>query len=891
MSVNYTPQRGDYKDLTPFRFWCQKILPLVYDDSLSYYELLCKVVDYLNKTMEDVDTLEGDVTGIYNAYNELQKYVNDYFDNLDVQDEIDNKLDRLVSNGTIHDIFNDDVVAILNQGVQARDQAIAAIPANVTNWLNEHVTQETGYVIDDTLSIQGAAADAKVTGGRLGALKSDLSSNNNLINEQHSLVNYDYNESCDFEAVPGSQSGTVIGIKRNYNTVILNGTTGISTVIIRLNSVVTRTISSATVESWTGAIPLKGGHVYKAKLKLLEGVASDNSVSVSVYKSGTRNSVGFYNWSNENEFVRQFTAENANYHVALYVYAEKTFTDAKYIVTLEDVTESNRDDFDYFNEQINLNHGLIDYGYGNVKTSMSPSDIATSETFIGVERFGTIIKLNKNAASDDYAFRVKITGVLERARASQYQAWEGTLQLTEGKRYRVKIVKLSGVSIYNETDYIPGLVVYESKGHDSIASLVSETENEKVFEFVAPSGKINIAVYAKGASVLTDYLCNVTLTEGEQEDYYISELNDTIQKVREVNTEPALVFPWVTDIHRYKAAVQNFDDMVKNMRAFAQSVKCNMILNTGDTIEGDKAQSISLGQAYECIATLKTIGEPLFYVEGNHDNNPYIGSASLVFNLKQVYSGFFTATKNVEFNVNENGTDYYFDFNNLGIRFISLNSCNPTIAFNYGFGNSTSAWLTSALNTNHIVIIATHVSPIKEHVWNNINPGNVSNIRSALSSFVSNGGKLILLTGHSHIDAEFVNPYVEVTDVCQKFDKADITTSGYEVISGQIDGIRNPDRTEGTYTEDAWSVCVFKPISMELDVIRFGAGIDRYIHCEPVGESTLTARFDGAVTWNSSDTSVATVSDGTVSIVGAGRCAIVAKDTSGNIEVWVIDAN
>lgn len=44
----------DYHALRPFRFWCQKVLPLVYDDSLSYYELLCKVVDYLNKTREDL---------------------------------------------------------------------------------------------------------------------------------------------------------------------------------------------------------------------------------------------------------------------------------------------------------------------------------------------------------------------------------------------------------------------------------------------------------------------------------------------------------------------------------------------------------------------------------------------------------------------------------------------------------------------------------------------------------------------------------------------------------------------------------------------------------------------------------------------------------------------
>lgn len=33
----------------PFRFWSQKVLPLVYDDSLSYYEVLCKLKDKMNE--------------------------------------------------------------------------------------------------------------------------------------------------------------------------------------------------------------------------------------------------------------------------------------------------------------------------------------------------------------------------------------------------------------------------------------------------------------------------------------------------------------------------------------------------------------------------------------------------------------------------------------------------------------------------------------------------------------------------------------------------------------------------------------------------------------------------------------------------------------------------
>lgn len=32
-----------------------KVLPLVYDDSLSYYEVLCKVVNKINEIIENID--------------------------------------------------------------------------------------------------------------------------------------------------------------------------------------------------------------------------------------------------------------------------------------------------------------------------------------------------------------------------------------------------------------------------------------------------------------------------------------------------------------------------------------------------------------------------------------------------------------------------------------------------------------------------------------------------------------------------------------------------------------------------------------------------------------------------------------------------------------------
>lgn len=60
-SADIAPTLGGYTGQGPFRFWCQKVLPLVYDDSLSYYELLAKVVVYINNLIKDVGMCEENI--------------------------------------------------------------------------------------------------------------------------------------------------------------------------------------------------------------------------------------------------------------------------------------------------------------------------------------------------------------------------------------------------------------------------------------------------------------------------------------------------------------------------------------------------------------------------------------------------------------------------------------------------------------------------------------------------------------------------------------------------------------------------------------------------------------------------------------------------------------
>lgn len=65
-------------NLKSFKMWCQKVLPLVYDDSLSYYEVLCKVVTYLNNVIEGTNGVIDDVEELKNDLGVVQNWINNF---------------------------------------------------------------------------------------------------------------------------------------------------------------------------------------------------------------------------------------------------------------------------------------------------------------------------------------------------------------------------------------------------------------------------------------------------------------------------------------------------------------------------------------------------------------------------------------------------------------------------------------------------------------------------------------------------------------------------------------------------------------------------------------------------------------------------------------------
>ena len=98
----------DVKLMSPFKTMLITIgeLPTAYIESMSYYEGLCYLVNYLCNNVIPALNQNGEaVKELQDKFIELQNYVNNYFDNLDVQEEINNKLDEMAEQGELTSII------------------------------------------------------------------------------------------------------------------------------------------------------------------------------------------------------------------------------------------------------------------------------------------------------------------------------------------------------------------------------------------------------------------------------------------------------------------------------------------------------------------------------------------------------------------------------------------------------------------------------------------------------------------------------------------------------------------------------------------------------------------------------------------------------------------
>ena len=96
------------ENLNPFPKFCCSIgyIPTSYKVAMSYEEQLWWLCDFLENTVIPTVNQNGQaVEELQNLFIELKNYVNNYFENLDVQEEIDNKLEEMLQSGELEEII------------------------------------------------------------------------------------------------------------------------------------------------------------------------------------------------------------------------------------------------------------------------------------------------------------------------------------------------------------------------------------------------------------------------------------------------------------------------------------------------------------------------------------------------------------------------------------------------------------------------------------------------------------------------------------------------------------------------------------------------------------------------------------------------------------------
>lgn len=189
------------KIISPFIKYCSTIgvVPSTYEENLTYIECLNFLIKFLNDTViptyNDLDTAFNNLSAdnaqfkkdMTEAFNTLKSYVDNYFDNLDVQEEINNKLDAMVEDGTLEEIIShyinlqfkkyDTVAAML-----ADTELVAGTLIKTLNFragdgvINEYIVVDTEaeasldlLTINGTIKAQLLYPDGSISPDMLGA--------------------------------------------------------------------------------------------------------------------------------------------------------------------------------------------------------------------------------------------------------------------------------------------------------------------------------------------------------------------------------------------------------------------------------------------------------------------------------------------------------------------------------------------------------------------------------------------------------------------------------------------------------------------------------------------------------------------------------------------------
>lgn len=301
---------------------------------------------------------------------------------------------------------------------------------------------------------------------------------------------------------------------------------------------------------------------------------------------------------------------------------------------------------------------------------------------------------------------------------------------------------------------------------------------------------------------------------GEEElPCWIEEEAERVAKrVQQCRRADDLVFFLLSDIHYTTGC--NWPSTAVSLAEAKQRIKPDGIIQLGDITDGLLSTEWTQRYAGRVLSDIKALGLPVFGCLGNHDRNFFRGNTQGL-SLKACS----------QLCLGRDDPDYYTDYPDQRLRTIFLDSFDPERRERYGFSIKTLHHLLEMLDETPYgwrVLVFSHVPPLaKLHVWSDTILGS----EDAMGLLQKFRGKRNLsvawVHGHNHADQIFNGSGFPIVSIgCSKLE----AFPEYK----PKDSVTRMRRL-GEPSQELWDVLVFHTNGSDFDLIRYGAGPDRYV--------------------------------------------------------------
>lgn len=222
----------DFTKVPNIHYWTQRVLPCVFDESLSYVEKINKLEEEINKLIEDYNTFGQAVTNEINTFegettNQINAFVTQVTDDINsFKENVTNNINSFETD--IRNIVEDFETAI-NNDIATFKQTITAQQEEFENRVNSNINtmQETVNEIPNTVTTQvNAITQPWLVANVPTMVESSVANNVNKVFDVDALIyviNDESIEDLNNWSTTGLYYGTSLSILSNYPTNVESG--------------------------------------------------------------------------------------------------------------------------------------------------------------------------------------------------------------------------------------------------------------------------------------------------------------------------------------------------------------------------------------------------------------------------------------------------------------------------------------------------------------------------------------------------------------------------------------------------------------------------------------------------------------------------------------------